>query len=46
MRDRKRVDLEGRGGAEELGGINEGEIIFRMYCVRNESIVNKEKMTE
>jgi hypothetical protein len=30
MRDRKRVDLEGRRGGEELGGGDGGETIIRI----------------
>jgi hypothetical protein len=38
MRDRKAMDLEGRGIGEELGGIEGRESIIRIYCVRKESI--------
>lgn len=40
MRERKGVDLEERGGKEELGGIEEGETIISIYCVRK-NIFNK-----
>lgn len=34
--------LEGTGGVEELGGIQGGEIIIRIYDMRKESIlINK-----
>lgn len=40
MRDRKGVDLDGRGGGEELG--EEGrETIVRIYYMREKSIFNK-----
>ena len=36
------MDLEGTGGVEELGGIQGGEIIIRIYGMRKESIlINK-----
>ena len=34
MRDRKGVDLEGKGGGEELGGINGGKTVIRIYYMR------------
>jgi hypothetical protein len=37
------VRLERRGGVEELGGIEEKEIIIRMHSMRRESILNKRK---
>jgi hypothetical protein len=43
MRDRKGVDLEGRGGGEELGGVEGGKTIIGIYCTREESILNKRK---
>jgi len=43
MRDRKRVDLEGRGTGEGMGGIEEQETIFKTYCMRKESIFINEK---
>ena len=39
MRDRKRVGLNGRGGGEELGGVEGGETVIMIYQVRKESIV-------
>lgn len=39
MRDRKKVDLEGkRGGGEGLGGMKGGEIVIKIYCTRKEPI--------
>ena len=43
MKDRKGVDLEERGGGEELGRVEERETIIRKYCLRKESIFNKSK---
>lgn len=40
MRNKKGVDLERRGGGEELGGVETVETILRIYCVRKESIFN------
>jgi hypothetical protein len=40
-RDRKEVDLDGRRGREELGGIEGREAVIRKYCMRKESIFNK-----
>ena len=34
MRDRKVVDLERRRGGEELGGVDEGETVIRIYCIK------------
>jgi hypothetical protein len=33
MRDKKGVDLDGRRGGEELGGVEGGETIIRIYYV-------------
>lgn len=38
MRDRKGVDLDERGGREELGGVEEGEAIIRIHCVKADKI--------
>ena len=38
MRVRMRVDSEERGGMGEQGGIEEGEAIIGIYCMRTESI--------
>jgi hypothetical protein len=35
MRDRKGVDSKGRGGREDLGGVGGGQIIIRLYCMKN-----------
>lgn len=34
MRGRKRVDSDGLGGEKELGGIEKGETITRIYYTR------------
>ena len=34
MRDRKGVNLDGRGGGEEFGGVRGGETIIRMFPER------------
>ena len=34
MRDRNRVDPDGRGGEEAPGGLDGGETIFRIYLMR------------
>ena len=44
MRDRKGVDLDGKGREEALGGVGGEETITRLYCMRKESIFNKRKM--
>lgn len=41
VRDRKGMDLERRGGVEELRGEEEGETIIRMFCMRKESSIKK-----
>lgn len=43
MRDRKGVDLEGKGGGEDLGGVEGGEITVRMCYLRKESVSKKGK---
>lgn len=40
MRDRKEVDLDGGQGREELGGVEGGETVTRIYYVRK-TIFNK-----
>ena len=42
-RDKRRNHLEGRGDKEELGGVEGGETILMMYCMRKKSISNKRK---
>lgn len=37
----KGVDPDGKGVGEELGEVEGGEAMFRMYCVGKESIFNK-----
>lgn len=34
MRSRKDVDLDGKGGREELRGVELGETAIRIYCIR------------
>lgn len=41
MGDRKGVDPEGRGSAEELEGAEGGETVIRMYWMKKESIFNQ-----
>lgn len=41
-RNRKGIDLERRGGREELGGVGGGDIIIRMHCMGKKSISIKE----
>ena len=41
MRDRKGMDLDRRGGRKDLGGAEGGETVFRVYCMRRESMFNK-----
>jgi hypothetical protein len=40
MRDRKRVDLKGRGGWEKLRGVEGGKTKIRIYCMEKDSILN------
>lgn len=42
MRDRKGVDLGGREGREELGVVQGGETVLRLYYMK-ESIFNKKE---
>lgn len=35
------IDPEGRGDGEELGGMERGETVPRIYCMRKESIFIK-----
>jgi hypothetical protein len=41
MRDREGVDPDGRGRGEEPRGVERGEIIIRIPCMRKESIFHK-----
>lgn len=34
------MDPEGRESGEELGGVEGGEAIIRIYCTKSESILN------
>ena len=43
MRDRKEVIMEGIGDWEEMEGVERGETVIRMYCMRKESIFNSRK---
>jgi hypothetical protein len=36
MRDRNGVDLNGKGGVEELGGVEGKESVIRTYCMKKE----------
>ena len=35
MRERKGVNLDGRGGREDLGGVRGGETVIGIYCKKN-----------
>lgn len=41
LMSRKGVDPDGRRGGEEHGGVEGGEIVFRLYCMRKISLFNK-----
>lgn len=41
MKDRKRTELDGREVREEIGGVEEGKIIIRIYYVKKKSVFNK-----
>lgn len=41
MRDRKGVDSDSRGGKEDLGAIEGGETVIKIYCMKKESISDK-----
>jgi hypothetical protein len=43
MESRKEVDSDEKRGGEGLGGVEGGEIVIRIYCVRKGSIFNKRK---
>jgi hypothetical protein len=38
MRDRKKAEIDGKGGRRELRGVEERETRIRIYHVRKESI--------
>lgn len=40
MKARKGEKLDGRGGWEELGAVEGMEVVFRLYCMTEESMVN------
>jgi hypothetical protein len=42
----KRVDPDGRGSGEELGGVEGKESVIRIYYVRNKSFQSKNKKTK
>lgn len=41
MRDRKRVDVDGKGGGEELEGVEGGKPYHETLCEEKKSIFNK-----
>lgn len=41
MRDRKKADPDGKGGGEEVGGVEQEETVFWLYWMRKESMLNK-----
>lgn len=41
IRDRKGADLDERRGREELGEVERGETVLRLYCMRKESVLNR-----
>lgn len=43
MRDRKEVDLNGKGCRGELGDVQGEETIIRIHCMRKELIFNKKE---
>lgn len=43
MRDRKGMDLAGKGSGKELGGLEGRKSIIRTYCTRRESMFYKRK---
>lgn len=46
VRDRRGVDLEGRRGGERTGRDRRGETVFRLHCMRKESMFNKREKKE
>lgn len=44
MRERKVVDLDGKGGWEEMEGVDKKETVTRIYYVRIKAIFNKRKI--
>lgn len=45
MRDKTAVDPEGRVCGKELGRVEGGDTIIRIYCVRKEFIFSKREKT-
>lgn len=45
MTDKKGVDLEGKGDREGLGAAEGGEMVIKIYCLREESISYKYRQT-
>lgn len=43
MRDRKRINPDGRGGGKELGGVEGGKTIIRVYFVRRKKFHSQQK---
>jgi hypothetical protein len=43
MRHRKRVDPEGRRSGEELRGLQGGDTVIRIYCIKKEYIFSRKK---
>ena len=41
MRHRKGMDPEGKGGEEEVEGVEGEETVIRIYCMREEFVFNK-----
>lgn len=37
------MDTDGRGGVEECEGVEGGETVFKLYCMRKKSMFNKRK---
>ena len=37
------MDLEARGHGKEVGGLERGKTVIRIYCIGKESIFNKRK---
>jgi hypothetical protein len=43
MRDRKQIDPDWKGIGKELGEVERGEIVIRIYYMRKRSIFNKRR---
>lgn len=46
MKDINRADMEGRGNGMELGGVEGGKTITRIYFVRKNYILNRNVNTK